>query len=327
MLAQRSPRAPGRAALAQGGGAARSLLAASAVVVCLCAARTAGADDAVERARELDARARAAYEAGERRAAAEAFRAANELVPHPATKYNEARAWEAAGELTRAAEAFETALAAGLDGSSALDAERSVDARSRFEALRARLGKLRVTGPEGARVSVAHLEQAPVPVAAFVTPGDVSLRVTFAGGAPQTRAAKVAAGETLVIDLVEAAKAPPPPEQPARVPPPQAIHPATIAGGVLLGLGGAAGIVCAVFGVRTNDAVETFNDSGFTDADARSEAITNKTVTNVLLGTALGLGAAGVVSLAVGLTSTSDPDGAEVALDLGPGSAGLRFRF
>ncbi len=305
MLAQRSPRAPGRAALAQGGRAARSLLAASAIVACLLAAGNADADDAVERARELDARARAAYEAGDRRAAAEAFRAANELVPHPATKYNEARAWEAAGELTRAAEAFETALAAGGDGGPALDAERSTDARARFEALRARLGKLRITGPAGARVSVAHLEHAPVPATAFVSPGDVSLRVTFAGGAPETRAAKVAAGETLVIDLVEAAKAPPPPDQTPRVPrPPPAIHPATIAGGVLLGLGGAAGIVCAVFGVRTNDAVETFNDSGFTDADARSEAVTSKTVTNVLLGTALGLGAAGVVSLAVGLTST-----------------------
>ncbi|NUP13910.1 MAG: hypothetical protein HOW73_48365 [Polyangiaceae bacterium] len=299
----------------------RSLLGAL-TAACLCAAVTAHADDAVERARELDARARAAYEAGDRRAAAEAFHAANELVPHPATKYNEARAWEAAGELPRAAEAFEAALAVPVAESAVLDDERSTDARARLEALRSRLGKLRIAGPAGTHVAVAHIENAPVPIAPFVTPGDLSIRVVFPGGATETRAASVGAGETLVVELVESKKAALPvvPRRSPDTPMP----PTSIAGFVLLGAGVASGVASVVFGVRTNDAVERFNDSGFTDADARSEAVTNKILTNTLLGVALGAGAAGTICLAIGLTTKVEPD---VAVDVGPGSARLRFHF
>lgn len=295
-----------------------------ALASCLLVVGTARADDAVSRARELDEKARAAYQAGDLRGAAEAFRAANDLVPHPATKYNEARAWEAAGDLPRAAEAFEIALAAPGGDGPVLDGQRASDAKTRIDDLRGKLGRLKIAAPAGTRVSVAHLENAAVPVSPFVMPGEIVLRATFPTGVEQTRTTSVTAGETLVIELAEEKK-----EIVVRTERPvePGVHPATIAGGVLLGLGAASGIVSAVFGVRTSDAVATFNDSGFTDAEARSDAVTSKNVTNALLGVALGMGAAGAVCLAVGLTSSAKPAEADVSVDVGLGSASLRVRF
>ncbi|NUO55009.1 MAG: hypothetical protein HOV80_39730 [Polyangiaceae bacterium] len=309
---------------------ASSLLVAVVLALATSAAiGVAAADDsvpsAVDRARQLDSRARAAFEAGDPRGAAEAFHAANELVPNTATKYNEARAWEAASELPRAAEAFEAALQTA--GAGALDEQRASDATKRLEALRAKLGRLRIKGPEGARVSIGHLENTALPVSPFVASGDVKLQITFANGTSEERSATVGAGETLVIDVAAPAEAAPVSVGAETPPPDPGMHPATIAGAVLLSLGGASGIASAIFGVRTTEALDTYEASGYTDADARSATLTNKTVTNALLGTALATGAAGIVCLAVGLTSEPSATEPAVAFDFGLAGASLRGRF
>jgi hypothetical protein len=70
------------------------------------------ADDSAKAGKLFDEATRA-YARKEYERAARAFMAAHELMPHGATAYNAAKAWEAAGDKPRGAETFAIALRMG----------------------------------------------------------------------------------------------------------------------------------------------------------------------------------------------------------------------
>jgi tetratricopeptide (TPR) repeat protein len=229
--------------------------------------------------------------------AARAFEEANRLAPHGAALYNAGRAWEAAGEPARAADAYDAALRSG-----SLGGQQETGARARLAALRSTIGRLEIAGPAGSKVSVAHIQRAPGPLAVHVAPGDHTVRVELLDGRTLTRSLSVAAGSTAVL-AVEAAEAsaratpgaPPAAGQPKAPAPPRSIRP--VLGWVALGGAVASSGAAIALGVLTLDAKKTFENAGGRDADQHDRAVALRTGTNVAWIGAATLAVTGIVLL------------------------------
>jgi hypothetical protein len=244
-----------------------------------------------ERAATLDAEARAAFGRGDFAAAAAGFDEADRLAPYTELRYNAALAWERAGERARAADGYESALRRG-----GLRADLERKARTQLATLKERLGYVRVPAPLGAVVSVAHVQRAPVPLGFHLPAGEHTLSIESADG--QTRAVKVAlrAGEVTTLDVGGETATPAPFRPVASVAPPPPVAPPPDDGGLsprvtwgLVALGGAAvfGGAATWLGFATVSASDDYQDSGYTDGDARDRGVRNRALTNVAIGAAV----------------------------------------
>ena len=275
------------------------VIAWSVATIATGASREASAQSAEQRAVELDQQARAAFERGDFRQAAQRFQEACLAAPHPATRYNEAMAWERAGEPARAADAYERVLA-----SEGLDAERVRAARERLAELERSLAVLSIRQPAGGAASVAHVVDAGIPLRAHLQPGTHEVRIREASGNIVVRSVEASAGKVVELVIEVAAARPvssaiPAPTASAVTTSPTASSSSTWAW-VALGGAGALSLTAGVLGLRTLDSLQEYEDSGYRDGDLRDRTQRYKLMTNVAWGAAALSGSIGVVLLLSG---------------------------
>ncbi|MEN9581002.1 MAG: hypothetical protein RJA70_4011 [Pseudomonadota bacterium] len=236
-------------------------------------------------ANEWFERARQAYNRREYADAAIAFEQAHALVPHGATAYNAAVAWEAIDRDARAANAFNEALILG-----GLREEDRLHADGGLRRLSLTLGLLEVTCPRDTRVSIDGGIFRACPFVAFVHPGRRELEVAYEDGRSQRVSALAVAGRRDPISLEE--------QWVARRRGDSDLSPtgskvpwgsvALVGAGVLAG-GGLA------FGTLGLQARNEFRGSGLTDETLRSQAVQFRTLANIAFAGSLVLGTAGLV--------------------------------
>lgn len=302
---------PGRRARAP-----RLVVAALACALSLAASSAHGADP--KTASESFRMGAASFAKREFRAAAVFFETAHRLAPAAAALYNAGLAWDEAREPARAADALEGAFVAPGE----LDDKQRADALARLARLRKTLGKLVVTGRADARFRVAHVEGRAPPSKVFLSPGSHEVVMELAGVTTR-KTVTVEAGREATLEIEASAPSPgvvtPPidkptapgqPAQPDKPKPSEAGAPPRDAergsgpsaqAGVGVGFGvlalAAAGAAVGL-GVGALDARDRFVSSGNTDAGARSDADTLRTVTNVAWAGAGAFLITGVVLLA-----------------------------
>jgi|GEM_PF-713836 len=269
----------------------------------------------------------AAYGKRDYRNAAAAFERAYRIAPHGSPLYNAGLAWEAANEPARAADAHEGALAAG-----GLTPAQTRSAQTRLAALEAQLGRLDVTGPEGAVVTVAHVDRAPVPVKIHLAPGEYDVRASFDDGATSEERVSVSAGVPLALTVKPPPPPPPPPPEPAPPAPVAKAAPEESGGGPSQRIGGfvaiGGGVILAAagafVGLRALSARDDFNASGHTDADAHDRAASERIWSTVFF---VGAAAAAGAGLALVLTAPSSKASASASISILPGTASLRVSY
>jgi hypothetical protein len=307
------------------------------------------ADDQQGAAESFRAGAKA-FDKGDFRTAAGDFERAYHLAPHGSPMYNAGLAWESAHEPARAADAYQLALA-----TPGLDAKQKNDAQNRLASLERSVARVEVTGPEGTKVSCAHVSNVALPTKFHLSAGEHDLIVIRPDGREETKTIGVAAGSVapVVIPGAPPVAAPPsaqasapPPEQPppkeasasasastsasSNGPPPQRLIGFVAIGGAVVAAG--AGIL---FGASALNARDKFDASGHTDQAAHDDASSKRTLANVCWVGAVVLGAAGVVLVVTAKPphpSIPPPSNAlfgkpEVAIGVGPGDARIRVRF
>jgi hypothetical protein len=281
--------------------------------VTVLVARPSVAETQEQQAAALEKEGRDAFSAGEFAAAAGKFDSANRLAPHAQLRFNAALAWEKAREPARAADAYEGALRQG-----GLDAQREKRAQTALAGLKETLGYVKVSRPVSGTLTVAHLSHAPIPAQFHLSPGQHEIAIESADGAKTTRTVVVKAGEVVSVDVeMESAEpgAPiprrdPDPSTPSDEPPPVQTSTSSSSkktwGWIAIGVGVVSGGVAAYFGTQTTKAKSDYEDSGFTDADARDRGVRNRLITNVALGGAIvGVGVGSFLLLTSGSKSST----------------------
>jgi len=291
---------------------------------------TVAAQDKGAEAAKLFEQGSHAFERNEFAAAAMAFEAAHKLLPHGATIYNAALAWDATAEKARAADAFLEAITFG-----GLTDTQLADASRKLKNLERTLGRVEMRAPIGARVTVLHLHDAAVPLRTHLPFGSHIVRVDYADGTTRYHPVQTSA-DPLSVEMrpeagavsSEAASRPPDPATPSR-------HGSTqrLAGWITLG-GAAAFSGAAIFlGLQGWSARDEFVDSGATNQDAHDRATSYRTWANVMwLGAGLAGAAGGALLLTAPSTKTDQTRagssrGAGMTLGLGAGSVSLSGRF
>ncbi|MCC6647691.1 MAG: PEGA domain-containing protein [Polyangiaceae bacterium] len=278
-------------------------------------AKQAQARDAYKRGQEK-------LTAGDFAGAAVAFKEANELIPAPQAQYKLAFALDKAGKGPEALAAYQALLASSVP-------ESMAESKAAAEKRVAELGQatLKVTtNPPGASVKIDGERSLDAsPMTATVKPGKHKIEVAMADHEPATRDVEVAAGAMaeVSLDLRPApAAAPPPPvassaapvassAPPAAPPPPEPRS--KVPAYVVLGVGGAAAVVGAVFGMQALSAKSKFNDAPSTDRADKAES--KALVADMAFGVALTLGVTGAVLL---LTSDKPAEPKSGKLHLAP---------
>lgn len=260
-----------------------------------CTASSVAAQDPVEQAAALDREARKAFEQEDFAQAAKKFADAYRVVPHPATLYNEAMAWDRGGQLARAADAYRRVL-----DEKGLDDARAQAAKDRLGALEHDLAVLRIQEPAGAKASVAHVQDALVPCVIHLTPGSHVVTVIRPNGETTRRTVEARAGQDVEFLIEVAPPAPPepqPPQPPAPVEPAEEDGTTATWGWVALGSAVAFSGAATYLGVQTLGARDDFESSDRLNADDRDRALRYRTWTNVAWGAAAVTGTVGVVLL------------------------------
>lgn len=291
-------------------------------------ASAAAADD-VATATETFRTGTAAYARGDYKAAALSFELSHKMAPHAVALYNAGLAWEASGDAPRAADDYDSAL-----GRDQLDDRQRADAKKRLTALRATLGRLRITAPAGAVVSVRHVERASAPLRVHLTPGSHEVRVVYADGRDEVRPIDVQAGAEVPIELQEPAASvtSAPAGKPRAAQPGGADRAQPASGGslrktlgfVAAGVGVAAVGTGVALGFVAVGARDDFEASGRHDADAHDRAATMRTLANIGLFAGGALVVGGVVLV---LTAPKESAAPTAALFVGPSSGGVRGSF
>jgi hypothetical protein len=185
-----------------------------ALVLIACAPTRAGAEeDAADKAqaRLLLSQGNTLFEKGDLRGALVDFRAAYRLYPSPKLLVNAAAAERELGDLAGAA----TDLRHFIDDAPEDDPFLVDRARTDLRALEKRVARVGISiWPKGSTLEIDG-RQGRDPT--YVRPGLHSLRVRAPSGAQLERDAELAAGQTLEVELVAAARvaAPPPPPPPS----------------------------------------------------------------------------------------------------------------
>lgn len=282
---------------------------------------------------QLDTDARAAFAEQRYRDAAELFERAQRLSPHPATQFNAALSWDRAGELARAADSYEAAISmAGLR------IEMAETARTRLAVLKKSLGYIQVSEPVGETVSVAHAKDASIPINVHVSPGKYRVVVRRRDGATIERVVDALAGQVVPLAITDkpiGVRTPTTPTNQSRSETPapspgddRARHRRTWG---FIALGGAtlaaAGAIAS--GLKMRSELDTFEESGRRDLEARDAAIRYKLWANVLAGTAIVAGGAGIYLLLSdsGSSNESKAKSGSVRLRVGTGTLDATLRF
>ncbi len=271
-----------------------ALVATASFVVLVPTSASADGED--ERAASRLFRAgSAAYERGDYTAAAHAFEEAHRRVPRGATAYNAALAWEAAGERPRAADAFESALA-----DPALAAAAEGDARGRLATLERDLGVVEVAAGAGCSLSVAHVVDATPPKRIHLVAGEHTVTIRCKNGHEARRSVAVEPRRMLAVEFPDEAPAPVAQRHEAK----QGDAHETSSGAALrtaswigIGAGALSAAAGAILGASALRARDTFDRSGRTDDDARSDAVALRTWANVGFAGAIAFGGAGLALL------------------------------
>ena len=271
--------------------------------------------------------------------AARKFEEANLRSPRGQTGFNAALSWEAAGDPARASDAFASALE-----DKALPAAARDHALERLAALERITLTLHIAASGTATAAIAHVVDRPLPATVHVTPGRHELVVRFPDGSVVRQEIEARAAERVTLKvsppaLADARRAPapaaveplpaqvPPQSSPAQdAPPPSLDAPPRDAetrpsiqptvGWIALGAGALSLGAATYLGLRGIDARDRFDDSGRTDADARSSAIALRTWANVGWVAAGAFVATGIVLLVTAKRSASK--GPRAGISLGP---------
>lgn len=257
-------------------------------------------------------RGQTAYANHEYAEAAFAFEQAHARVPHGATAYNAAVAWEAADRDARAANAYYLALLLGdLRDNDRTHAEESL------RRLSLTLGLLGVSCPSRTLVSVDGGPFLPCPFETFVHPGPRELAIAYEGGRTERVNALAVAGQreqfTLQGKTIAKRQVITASVQPTR---PFPWHYVVIGGAGLLAAGG------LTLGTLGLEARNDFRDSGRTDVGLRQRAVRFRTFANLAYAGSVVLGATGAV-LWFYSGSQESVQGSPVASQ----ATGLRSRF
>jgi hypothetical protein len=255
----------------------------AAFLAALLVAAPAVANDRLEEASGWFRKGEWAFRHGDPLGAASAFDKAHQLVPHGATVYNAALAWEAAGQPQRAAQALDEALQRG-----GLSAVQEHDARTRLLKLTPTLGQVVLDAPAGSTITMGHVRRAQPPVKVFLTPGTYAIQAVLDDGTEIERSMDVVIGQQH-LDL-HAGRAPAVVEE-AEAPTSRTL------GWVAVGGAGVMSGVAIYLGLEALEARDTFNDSGHTDAEAHDRAASLRLWTNVAWAVAGASAATGVVLL------------------------------
>jgi tetratricopeptide (TPR) repeat protein len=301
-------------------------IATIAATLCLATAvaPSARADGSTEQAARLFRAGTDSYARHEFREAARQFESAYRIAPRGAAIYDAGLAWEQAGETARAADDLATAI-----GNPDTSSQQRSDATSRLKALEARVARLVVTGPADAHVTVDDGSASSLPLGVHLAPGAHALFVTYADGRTESRDVDAQPGAEVVVRL----SAPASPstgeatsssshEKPAPAPAPDegASTRRTLAW-ISLGGAGLASVVAVAFYVAGENALNQFlNDRS--SSNLQGQAITDRTVTQVLAGVA---GAFAATSLVLFLTSSGSSS--STSLRVGPTGAALHVTF
>jgi hypothetical protein len=264
-----------------------------------------GAEDKAEAAGRLFEEASKAFASKDYAAAARAFDRANQWMPHGATKYNAAKAWEAAGQAGRAAQAYSDALQ--MEG---LSKTQASDARDRLTELSKEVSRVDVVAPAGARVWVADIAGGRSPIRTYLPRGKHSVRVVFSDQRSET--VRITVGtEPQVVNIV------PPPEgqDSAEVKRSEAPKPEPVVedsssvrpwGWVALAAAGVSAGAAIGLGIGAVSARDEFSASGNKDRSAHDRAETLQNWTNVSWVATGVFGAAGAIVLLTTSPSKTD---------------------
>ncbi len=279
----------------------------AAFLAALLVAAPAVANERLEEASGWFRKGEWAFRHGDPLAAASAFDKAHQLVPHGATVYNAALAWEAAGQPQRAAQALDEALQRG-----GLSAVQEHDARTRLLKLTPTLGQVVLDAPAGSAITMGHVRGAQPPVKVFLTPGTYAIQAVLDDGTEIERSMDVVIGQQH-LDLHAG-------RTPAVVEEDGAPAGRTL-GWVAIGGAGVMSGVAVYLGVEALEARDTFNDSGHTDADAHDRAASMRLWTNVAWAVAGASAATGVVLL----LGSDEPEDASSRSEVKVSANGILF--
>ena len=298
--------------------------------LCFTATGIAGmaqAEEPKEAAARLFREGTDAYARKDFREAAADFESAYHTIPRGAAVYNAGLAWEGADELARAADDY----AAAVGSSDASPAQRS-DAASRLKALEARVGRLVVTGPADARVTLDDGADAGLPLAVHLSPGHHTLAIAYASGVTRSRGLDARAGEEQVVRLDEAAATAADEPKDDRHEPKRAESSAADDGAATrrtlawVAAGGAvvaSGLAFAFY--ETGLAALNKYEPADSDRSFRAQAVSDQTAEQVSWGVA---GALAVTAVVLYLTSSgSQSTSPTTSLRVGPTGAQLHLSF
>ncbi|HEX8789431.1 MAG TPA: hypothetical protein VF765_00665 [Polyangiaceae bacterium] len=305
----------------------RTITIAATLCLATAVSGSARADESTEQAARLFKAATDLYTRHEFREAARQFESAYKIAPRGAAIYDAGRAWEQAGEPARAADDFAVAIGNG-DTSS----DQRSDATARLKALEARLARLVVTGPADAHVTVDDGSASSLPLGVHLVPGTHGLFVTYAGGRTESRDIDAQAGAEVVIRLTAPASTQATDTPVSSGPAPEAPPPSGDGGASLrrmlawssLAGAGLVSILAIYFYVQGENALSEYKND-LTSGSLHDQAVTDRTVTQVLAGLTVALGATSAFFF---LWSPSPSSTApSTSLRVGPSGASLRVTF
>lgn len=267
-----------------------------------------------------------AFQAKKYAEAATHFEAAAAARQNAVALYTAGLAWDLAGKSERAADAFSRAVE--VPG---LDPKQSTSAKEKIAAIERTIGTIVVQGPEGSKVQLDSLTEAPVPARLHAPPGPHSLTVKAPGKPVEHREVSLEAGKVIEMNLKDEPPAKPqttstpdssPNETPAakETPVVRSSHESywttrRVAGVGVAGLGVAVLGAGAVLGINANGAKDAYDARP--SREAFDHAASLETWTNVAFITGAVCLIGGIV-----LVVLPDDDGREGRLKVGIGPRG-----
>ena len=300
------------------------------VLACVLAAgvATAGVASAQDDAASNEARTQyglgtQAFQAKKYAEAATHFELAAAARSNAVALYTAGLAWDLAGKQERAADAFARALE--VPG---LDPKQSANAKEKIASYEKTLGTLTVQGPEGWKVQLDAMTEAPVPARLHGLAGAHSLTVKAPGKPVDHRDVLLESGKVVDVTLKDEpvkpqtapTPEPSPKETPKEQPTPRSSHEnywtiRRVAGVGVAGLGVAVLGAGAILGIEANGAKDAYDARPSREGFDHASSL--ETWTNVAFITGAVCLAGGIV-----LVVLPDDDGREGRLKVGLGPRG-----
>lgn len=243
------------------------------------------------------------------------------------------------GRLMEAKALYEKVLAEPVPPNAPEAFKKAMDtARLEIEKLRGRIPylKVRVTGPgaEQAKVSIDGAAAAGAELLAgkALDPGEHQITADAPGASGSVKAL-LKEGDAVTVEVKLSASATPAPDAP-KAPVEPAAKGSFLPAGVAFGVGGAGLLVGAITGILATDRISaaqagcTVPDAGGVRHCPAGNASAASSAKGLIAGSVVGFVAAGAgIVTGVVLAAVRPGGGAKVALEVGPGSIGLRGRF